>query len=50
MSEILDLKNHFENITVWKKGGQRAPHKPLLALYALGRCIRGGRTSRFFCG
>ena len=41
MSDILDLKNRFKKITIWKKGGQRAPHKPLLALYALGRCIRG---------
>ncbi|MBU0743531.1 hypothetical protein KKG45_08085 [bacterium] len=30
--EILAL---FEKITVWKKKGQRAPHKPLLALLAL---------------
>lgn len=36
-----DIKTLFDQITVWKKGGQRAPHKPLLALYALGRCIRG---------
>ncbi|NOU94878.1 restriction endonuclease [Paenibacillus sp. LMG 31456] len=28
------LKN---NLTIWKKNGQRAPHKPLLLLYALGR-------------
>jgi putative restriction endonuclease len=35
-----DIKELFEKITVWKRGGQRAPHKPLLALYALGRCYR----------
>ncbi|HEX9145542.1 MAG TPA: hypothetical protein VGA09_14815 [Candidatus Binatia bacterium] len=28
-------------ITVWKRGGERAPHKPLLALYAIGRLLRG---------
>ncbi len=31
----------FAKLTVWKKGGQRAPHKPLLILYALGRWQRG---------
>jgi putative restriction endonuclease len=30
----------FQNIIVWKSGGQRAPHKPLLCLYALGSCFR----------
>jgi putative restriction endonuclease len=35
------LKELFSKITVWKRGGQRAPHKPLLVLYALGRCLRG---------
>jgi putative restriction endonuclease len=34
------IKDLFEKITVWKRDGQRAPHKPLLALYALGRCYR----------
>lgn len=44
----MDLRKRFNDITVWKKGGQRAPHKPLLALYALGRCLRGeGRLVAF---
>ena len=30
-----DLINKINNITVWKKGDERAPHKPLLILYAL---------------
>src|SRR5262249_37279885 len=30
-------------LNVWSRGGQRAPHKPLLALYALGRWSRGDR-------
>lgn len=34
------LKSLFNNLTVWQRGGQRAPHKPLLALYAFGRCQR----------
>jgi putative restriction endonuclease len=28
-------------ITVWKRGAERAPHKPLLLLYALAKCSRG---------
>jgi putative restriction endonuclease len=28
-------------LNVWKQGDQRAPHKPLLVLYALGRWQRG---------
>jgi putative restriction endonuclease len=31
----------FDRLNVWSRGGQRAPHKPLLALYALGRWSRG---------
>jgi putative restriction endonuclease len=27
----------FDALNVWKRRGQRAPHKPLLVLYALGR-------------
>jgi putative restriction endonuclease len=33
--------NQFDRLSVWKRGGERAPHKPLLALYALGRWSRG---------
>lgn len=35
---ILDL---FQHITVWKKGDQRAPHKPLLLLIMLARLQQG---------
>ena len=35
------LKNLFDQINVWKKGDQRAPHKPLLLLMALARVQRG---------
>lgn len=34
------IKEKFKNLTVWKRGGERAPHKPLLVLYALGRISR----------
>lgn len=36
--ELLDL---FAGLTVWKQGSARAPHKPLLALYALARFASG---------
>ena len=31
----------FQNLNVWKRKGERAPHKPLLALYAIGKLLRG---------
>jgi len=33
----------FQGLTVWSRNGQRAPHKPLLALLALGYLQREGR-------
>lgn len=38
-----ELKQQIRSITVWKRGDQRAPHKPLLLLYALGRCLNDGQ-------
>ena len=35
---VLDL---FDRLAVWSRGEQRAPHKPLLVLYAIGRWVRG---------
>lgn len=35
-----ELKNLFSNINTWKRNGERAPHKPLLILSALGRLDR----------
>lgn len=32
-----ELKDRISKLTIWKKNGQRAPHKPLLVLYALGK-------------
>ena len=37
MSLNIDLK-------IWKRGSQKAPHKPLLLLYAIGRWINGQRV------
>ena len=36
-----DLRARFAGLRVWKSRGRRAPHKPLLALWAIGRCFRG---------
>lgn len=41
------LRSRFENLTVWKRGDQRAPHKPLLVLYALGHLLQGDRWLQF---
>ncbi len=35
-----ELKHIFSNIITWKRNGERAPHKPLLLLYALSRLDR----------
>src|SRR3954452_23471904 len=35
------ILERFDDLGVWKQGDQRAPHKPLLVLYALGRWQRG---------
>jgi putative restriction endonuclease len=37
-SPVID---QFDGLNVWSRGDQRAPHKPLLVLYALGRWSRG---------
>lgn len=33
--------DRFDRVNVWSRGSERAPHKPLLILYALGRWQRG---------
>lgn len=38
---IKQLQNIITDITVWKKGDQRAPHKPLLLLYVLSQYKQG---------
>jgi len=35
------LLTRIREVSVWKKGDQRAPHKPLLILYALGKLLEG---------
>lgn len=41
------IRARFDDLTVWKRGDQRAPHKPLLALYALGRLVQDDRWLLF---
>lgn len=36
----MEIVDKFKQITVWKSGGKRAPHKPLLVLYAIGYMLR----------
>jgi putative restriction endonuclease len=35
------ILSKFDDLNTWKQGDQRAPHKPLLVLYALGRWQQG---------
>src|SRR5438067_229633 len=35
------ILEHFGRLNIWSQGNQRAPNKPLLVLYALGRWSRG---------
>ena len=35
------LLKQFGNLNVWRRGDERAPHKPLLVLYALGQVQAG---------
>ena len=37
-----EIIRRFENLNVWRRDGKRAPHKPLLVLYAIGRMPRDG--------
>ncbi|WP_243355797.1 phosphorothioated DNA-binding restriction endonuclease [Bacillus litorisediminis] len=39
--DVTQLKDKINNLSIWKKGDQRAPHKPLLILYALSRFNAG---------
>ena len=46
MTSSKSLQQAISSITIWRKDGQRAPHKPLLLLYALSRYKQG--HGRFF--
>ena len=36
-----EIIQRFEQLRVWRNAGERAPHKPLLVLYAIGKLLRG---------
>ena len=37
-----EILEKFDQLRVWQNAGERAPHKPLLVLYAIGRLLRDG--------
>ncbi len=43
MSEM-DWVRRVTSLNQWRRGGERAPHKPLLLLYALGRLQQTGSS------
>jgi putative restriction endonuclease len=43
-----EFHQKLTNINVWKRGEQRAPHKPLLLLLAMGRAVRGEQRLALF--
>lgn len=36
-----ELRARVADLSVWSRGSERAPHKPLLLLWSLGRCAAG---------
>ncbi len=36
-----EIARKFETLKVWQRGDERAPHKPLLVLYAIGQLLQG---------
>lgn len=36
-----EIIQRFETLRQWGSGGERAPHKPLLVLYTIGKLLRG---------
>src|SRR5947208_16178173 len=42
-----EILRSFDGLSIWKQGDQRAPHKPLLVLYALGRWQAGQKDVSF---
>lgn len=40
---VEELRSQFDTIRYFEQNGRRAPHKPLLVIYALGRCYHDDR-------
>lgn len=49
MDSSKNLQQAIASITIWHKGEQRAPHKPLLLLYVLA-CYQHGHSHLFDYG
>ena len=45
---IAEFKQKLEDIKQWQKGSTRAPHKPLLLLYAIGQFYQGKAQPQSF--
>jgi len=43
----MDALSAIANVNAWKKGDKRAPHKPLLMLYAIAQLSRGIKDNTF---
>ena len=44
-----EIVQKFETLKVWQRGDERAPHKPLLVLFAIGQLLQGkDRLLSFF--
>lgn len=41
MPSVQELQTAISNMSIWRKGDQRAPHKPLLLLYVLSAYRQG---------
>ncbi len=37
-----EIIQKFNNLKIWKRGAESAPHKPLLILYAIEKLLRDG--------
>lgn len=44
----MSLEERFGNLSTWKRGDKRAPHKPLLLLLAISNVQRGGKRLMLF--
>ncbi len=42
-----EIRSRISGLNIWKRGDQRAPHKPLLLLYALKDKKQEGRAMDF---
>ncbi len=45
---MTDWVQRVTSLNQWRRGGERAPHKPLLLLYSLGRLQRTGSSAMVF--